>query len=282
MRWIFLALVATIVTASEAYAMRAIPDDNLAYPVLVTLKSGPQGTGFFFNTSNASYLVTARHVLFKEKGDELIDNSAELVSYAKDPADQTKNAFALDLAILKKHGLVKRSADHDVAVVKVGAVTREENRSFVKTPDGVSVLQTAKTGILGVGESTVKRFADVLTANQVFIFGYPTSLGLKSIPQIDYAKPLLRSGIVAGTNQDLRTIILDCPAYGGNSGGPVLEVELEGLDRKYRIIGVVSQFVPAVETWTNFPHGYVNTNVYNSGYTIATPMDFVLDFIAQF
>jgi len=238
--------------------------------------------GFFFNTSSASFLVTARHVLFKEKTDQLIDVNAEIVSYAKDPADQTKNIFALDLAALKKYGLIKRSADHDVAVLRVGATTKEDNRSLVKVSEGVSAIQNAKTGILGVGESTAKRFSEVLTGNQVFIFGYPMSLGLRTIPQIDYAKPLLRSGIVAGTNEKLKTIILDCAAYGGNSGGPVLEVEVVESGTKYRVIGVVSQFVPAVETWTNFPHGYVNTNVYNSGYTVATPMDFVLDLVAQF
>ncbi len=143
-------------------------------------------------------------------------------------------------------------------------------------------MQIAKTGILGVAQASAKKFADVLTANQVFIFGYPTSLGLKNIPQIDYSKPLLRSGIVAGTNQDLKTIILDCPAYGGNSGGPVLEVEVEGLGRKYRVIGVVSEFVPAVQTWRNSPQASINASVYNSGYTVATPMDFVLDLVAQF
>jgi len=264
------------------HGSQAIPDDNLAYPVLITLKSGQQGSGFFFNTSNASFLVTARHILFKEKSDELNDANAEIVSYAKDPADQTKNMFALDLAALKKYGLIKRSADHDVAVLRVGTATKEDNRSFVKVSEGVSAIQTAKTGILGIGESTAKRFSEVLTGNQVFIFGYPTSLGLRTIPQIDYAKPLLRSGIVAGTNEKSKTIILDCAAYGGNSGGAVLELEVVESGTKYRIIGVVSQFVPAIETWTNFPHGYVNTNVYNSGYTVATPMDFVLDLVAQF
>jgi len=48
------------------------------------------------------------------------------------------------------------------------------------------------------------------------------------------------------------------------------------------IIGVVSQFVPAVENWLNIPYGYTNTNFYNSGYTVAIPMDFVLELVAQF
>jgi hypothetical protein len=122
----------------------------------------------------------------------------------------------------------------------------------------------------------------VLTANDVFIFGFPTSIGLKAIPQIDYLRPLLRAGVIAGTNEQAKTIILDCPAYGGNSGGPVLEIEEEDFVKKFRVIGVVSQFVPVAETWRNMTHGYNNTNISNSGYAIAIPMDFVLDLTAQF
>ena len=89
--------------------------------------------------------------------------------------------------------------------------------------------------------------------------------------------------IVAGTNDQTKTIILDCPAYGGNSGGPVLEVGQEHSGaRKFRPIGLVSQFVPAIGRWVNEPDGYTNTNVYNSGYTVATPMDFVLELVGQF
>ncbi len=80
---LFFALV-PIIIADKAHGMRAVPDDNLAYPVLIALKSGEQGTGFFFNTTTASFLVTARHVLFKEKTDELINAKAEIVSYAKE------------------------------------------------------------------------------------------------------------------------------------------------------------------------------------------------------
>ena len=42
---------------------RALPDDNLAYPVLVTFKNS-QGSGFYLTTPSALYLVTATHVLY--------------------------------------------------------------------------------------------------------------------------------------------------------------------------------------------------------------------------
>ncbi len=262
--------------------MRAIPDDNLAYPVLITLKNGNQGSGFFLYAGNASFLVTARHVLFKEKTDDLLDFDAEILSYPKDPNEKGKNEFTVDLRALKENGALKRHLDHDVAVIMI-ATDDKSGQKIMKPVKGVSIRQLAKSGVLSVIEESIKRFSEVLMANQVFIFGYPTSLGLETIPQIDYLRPLLRVGIVAGTNDQTKTIILDCPAYGGNSGGPVLEVDqVPSGAREFRPIGLVSQFVPAIERWINEPHGYTNTNVYNSGYTVATPMDFVLELVAQF
>jgi len=41
-----------------------IPEDNLAYPVLLKWENG-SGSGFFYNKDDATYLITARHVLFK-------------------------------------------------------------------------------------------------------------------------------------------------------------------------------------------------------------------------
>src|ERR1700691_2639842 len=72
---------------------RAIPDDNLAYPVLVTLGDNSSGSGFFLNDGNAVYLVTARHVLYRNKPPqkvapnqdplELRSGTAIVVSYSK-------------------------------------------------------------------------------------------------------------------------------------------------------------------------------------------------------
>jgi S1-C subfamily serine protease len=61
--------------AVEGKAARAIPDDNLAYPVQITLQDCPpprggEGSGFFLNADPVQYLVTARHVLFDESSSE--------------------------------------------------------------------------------------------------------------------------------------------------------------------------------------------------------------------
>ena len=112
------------------------------------------------------------------------------------------------------------------------------------------------------------------------MFGYPTSLSLVPNPKIDFQRPLLRKGIVAGENPAQHSLILDCPAYQGDSGGPILEVDPESpFETHFKIIGVMSSFVPFADTWINQHFGYTNTTLQNSGYSIATPMDFVLELI---
>jgi S1-C subfamily serine protease len=258
--------------------MRSIPEDNLAYPVLITVGTSSTGTGFYLNTDKAIYLVTAKHVLFKPDTGELISDKATLVSYSKDLKDKSQNIINLNLLALLQTGNVISHKTSDVAVVKILTMTPEKVTHFLS---GATIQSRAQNGILGVHRSTIKPFGEILVANDVFVFGYPASLGMKDIPQIDYQRPLLRKGIIAGKNENLQTIILDCPVFPGNSGGPVLEVEEEGFELKFRVIGVVSQFVPIAETWLNTLFGYTNLSISNSGYSVATPIDFVVEIINE-
>jgi hypothetical protein len=45
----------------------------------------------------------------------------------------------------------------------------------------------------------------------------------------------------------------------------------------YRVIGVLTEFVPFEETWINVNFRYANRAVSNSGYSVVVPMDFVLE-----
>jgi len=264
-----------------ASAQRAIPDDNLAYPVLITLKNGATGSGFYLNTDKAIYLVTAKHVLFDPATNRLLDRELELLSYSRDPSDSTRNLATLDLLILQNDGNIKPHPSEDVAVVKVSTVVTENltpgtggTRSFSSSlVPGVTVKEQSKGGLLGVGLDTVKRFDQVLTGNEVMVFGYPTSIGLQQLPQIDIHRPLLRKGIVAGTNPQKRSIVIDCPTYFGNSGGPVVELDREAFKTEFSVIGVVVQYVPFADVGRSF------MMLSNSGYSVVTPMDFVLDLV---
>ena len=110
--------------------------------------------------------------------------------------------------------------------------------------------------------------------NEVIAFGYPTSLSLQENKQLNHLYPLLRKGMVAGRNLERRSIILDCPVYYGNSGGPVVQVETTPSGKNtFSMIGVIGEFVPFIDRGQTF------FTANNSGYSIATPMDFVFDLI---
>ncbi len=284
-QWLFALLIALLllIRPGEGEASRAIPDDNLAYPVLVTLDNGATGSAFFLNTRTGIHLVTAAHVLYNDATGDLRAKKATLLSYSKNPQENGKNVIQLDLSTLLSEKRIRRHSTEDIAVVHIAdAVDGAEKKTLrlVSAASGVSIDEMTPSGILGIGIEGVKRFEEVLTANTVYVFGYPTSLGIKDLPQIDPLRPLLRFGIIAGTNPARKTIILDCPSYPGNSGGPVLEVEEENFSsRRFRLIGIVSQFVPFTETWVNVTHHYKNLTVSNSGYAIAVSMDPLLELI---
>jgi S1-C subfamily serine protease len=275
-----LLIVLFLIAPKGGEASREIPDDNLAYPVLISLETGSNGSGFFLNNNSRIYLVTVSHVLFDETSGNLKAQKAKLLSYSIDPKETVRNIIQLDLKALVESKRVRKHPSEDVAVVFI-AMSKENpetgQRPLSVVP-GVVVIQKAPSGILGVNSGSVKPFKDVLTANPIYVFGYPTSLGKEGIQQIDPLRPLLRFGIVAGTNPDRKTIILDCPSYPGNSGGPVLEVEHVDLGKKkFKVIGVVSHFIPFSESRVNITHKDKNLTISNFGYTVAVSMDAVIE-----
>jgi hypothetical protein len=132
----------------------------------------------------------------------------------------------------------------------------------------------AASGLVQVPASAARKYADVSIGNECVLFGYPSSLGLGNIPQVDPSKALLRTGIIAGKNDALRTLVLDVTVHPGNSGGPVLQIDDEGVQWHYSVIGVLTQAVPAQEKWPR------QKLLVNSGYAIAAPMDCVLELVA--
>src|SRR5262249_24021807 len=97
-KWIAVVLFFSCLPTAYAQSRRAIPDDNLGYPVLVRLEScppnlNPEGSGFYINTENATFFVTARHMLFVEDqgGWRLRCKSAELISLSRDPKKKERN-----------------------------------------------------------------------------------------------------------------------------------------------------------------------------------------------
>jgi hypothetical protein len=297
-------MLAFINVATAQTTPREIPDEVLAYPVLVTLGNGNYGSGFFLNTADSVYLVTAKHVLFDPSTQHLLDPHATLLSYSKDLSDPTPNRIVLDFAILQKTGRLKPHPSQDVVVVQLFNAVSQRNTptpSQQSTPApaqagssqaaevsrtlfplaGVEVISFSQSGILGADAKMLRTFDKVLVGNEAMVFGYPNSLGLQQFPQLDPNRPLLRKGIIAGTNPAKKSIILDCSVYFGNSGDPVLEMDRGASNTQLTIIGIVDQYVPFTqsagsETPTMASAMQVQSN---SGYSIVVPIDFVLELV---
>jgi V8-like Glu-specific endopeptidase len=233
------------VATFNVFGQRAISGDNLAVSTLVSLESGISGSGFYLQNGTNIFFVTARHVLLqKTSGTNQILNvtNATFTSNDADPKESSRNVVSADLVKLLNDGNIVSHTNHDVAVIRLGKFR-----------------------------------------NAIYIIGYPRSLDNPQFhPKIEFDRPLVRRGIVAGINNTTKSIILDCAVYKGNSGGPVLQREESLTEWRMSIIGVVSEFVPLVEYWSNSYLGYSNMTVSNSGYAIAEPMDFVIELIEQF
>lgn len=257
--------------------MAYIPPDNLAYPLLLELPNGGSGSGFFLASGQEHFLVTAKHVLYDEKGN-LRSPTLKLSCQSKlagEPATQ----YLIDFSKVP----VRAHTSADVAVIRMGVSSPIDGKTealLVNHCVGIRVLNVSPAGVVTVDSANLRLLDEATIGNDVLLYGYPTSLGLKNSPQFDYDKPLLRKGVLAAISKVRGTIVLDCPAYPGNSGGPVVEVEEQGFRKFHRIVGVVSQFVPQLhQRYSPYTGKPIEPEMFNSGYSIAVAMDKVLELL---
>lgn len=260
--------------------MPAIPPDNLSYPILIRLENGSTGSGFFLNGRKFTYVITAKHVLYGQEG-RLLVNTATLISYGVNPTDRSHKRVTVDLTTLTRSGHIYLNDKRDVAAFLYGSVVNE-TRDLQLIP-GIQLIEQANSKTAGIRADSIKKYNEVSISNDVWLFGYPSSIGLQESPQFDYSMPLLRKGIVAGKYDAAQTILLDCPSYYGNSGGPVIESEEvydeRGLGVSYYLIGVLVEFIPYVEKWRNSKSNIENIEFMNSGYSVAVSMNAVLEIL---
>ena len=269
----------TAVAAAQAY----LPEDNLAYPVQV-LAQGGGGTGFFVRRDRDLFLVTARHVLVNPLTEQLWAREATLRALSKDVKETAVTVVHLNTGQLQDERQIRTDAVRDVAVVRLGILTSDG----MNTSPGVVVTDRSKGGIIVAPFDYLTHYNDVEISSQIFMLGYP-SIGVTGAVQIDRTRPLVRSGIVAGVNASLRTIIIDAPVNHGNSGGPVVQISRTN---KLRIIGIATQFVPVPEDVLPLNPGNTSDSsasssrtllaLGNSGYGVVASADTIIDLIADF
>jgi hypothetical protein len=255
--------------------MKNLSNNQMVFSVLISLGNS-SGSGFIYRTNSQYYLVTAKHVLFDEKS-TLRSKEIEIVGQSKDIFDDTVNRLRIDLSVVP----YKYHKKFDVTIVEIGAHLDEENNAVFLLNEGVESIENATTKLVYASKKVTSTLAEVIISNDIYISGYPTSLGIELSPQFDLNKPLLRKGIVASINTKAQTIILDCPVYFGNSGGPVVQVTYENEKKRVKLIGVVSQFIPYVQKWRNDRDQLTHIEHLNSGYSVAVSMDCVLELIDQ-
>jgi len=255
--------------------------DPLTIPVLIVHEKGA-GSGCFLLLSNSVYLVTARHVLFSEpegsNAPSLLSPNALVKTYSGvGTTNISERVVSLDLKNLMSAGEIRFSTNRDVVLVRVEDCN-PTNITLVNFLPGVNFMSSS-TGFQ-LYNDFVCPLANVDVGADVYMFGYPISLTASIRDKFDPAQPLLRKGIVAGVNFARRTIVIDSPSYQGNSGGPVLQVEHPKFGTTdYRMIGVVSSFVPFEEEWENKTLRYSHVTISNSGYTLVEPIDLALELV---
>ncbi len=172
-------------------------------------------------------------------------------------------------------GMLKYQLDSDVGVIRIGDI-QKINDSLNLTTYYSFAIRDRSSRIEPIPTSIIEKYENVQIGDDVFVLGYPTSIGLQRSPQFDPERPLLRKGAIAGKNVAKKTIIIDCPVYYGNSGGPVIVQYSESFSTYYKLIGVVSEFVPYEEDWVNTKNGLTNISITNSGYSVVVPIESIL------
>jgi len=265
------AMVCTFVSPGQDPFLR----ETIYSPVLVTTCQN-YGSGFYWKRDTTLYFVTAAHVLFKDTSHTaLLCHTITLESHSK-PSRKADNTQVIDLQAALAARRIVRHRTQDIAVLLVGFISQASRASFQPY---VTTVEHSDSGIVAV--PSYLPFEEVCISNDVYLLGYPRAIGFQNSPQLDYSQPLLRKGAVAGKNMKNRTIIIDCPSYPGNSGGPVFEIDyVPWGGHTYRLIGVLVESIPFPETWVNTVFRYTNISISNSGYSVVVPIDYAADLVS--
>lgn len=273
---IMILLLMCITTSMKVFAIPPLPENASAMPVLFTMQH-ESASGFFISNSNHLFFATAAHVLFD--GTNARGGNAVLIWHVANGTNDTQGMIYLNLSSLNAHGEIRRHPSHDVAVIRLGNIYTN-GFDAVYSPD---VRFVAQTPPVVIRTDVERRLDSVNIGDDIYVFGYPTSVGMQESPQFDYTSPLLRKGIISGIYHQRRTIIIDAASYFGNSGGPVMEKEEIYNGSQFSVIGVISEYIPFVDTIesSSEKYGYHNTTTEysNSGYAVVEPIDFIQEIL---
>ena len=245
MKTIFTLLLLIILTKLADCQVQGEYIENQIQPTVLIEIGKYNGSGIIVGDRHDTvYLVTAKHVLFDEESrfKNLLDSEAKIHLHAKDFKSDKPTFFNLDLKYLLLNSMILVDSVHDICAVKIGI---REVTGAMKYFNGISRTgHRANFIIYPLNNSLNKN--DLYLGENVFIVGFPSSIGLKQYPQFDYNMPLLKRGSIAGISFKYDNIIIDSPVYHGNSGGPVFLERKDFNSYKIYLIGIVSQYIPFI------------------------------------
>jgi hypothetical protein len=226
--------------------------------------------------------VTASHVLWDPStGRRYSSNLTCITHEANYSPGNPEVTIATDLLKAQSSGNLKKHATRDVAVLRIWS---EVTTNLFKILDH-SQLSAAERRIQNINFANLSyasQFTNLSVGDDIYLVGFPNSLGLAPGHQIAAREPLLRRSIIASKNPSKKLLILDGPVYPGNSGGPVWVVQrLDLLTTSVSIAGVAVQLVPFDESrlGLNQPSGISNSTWAVSSYSVAEPIDFAIELI---
>lgn len=252
-----------------------------------------EGSGLFLMDSDFVYFVTARHNLFsiesirnEDKTDtvfNLISHNAKLVFYSVDFTKESPTILDINLDSLNDYGCIEFDHSHDIAIILLGLLPTRSRIDSIVAIEWIGYTGANKNSNVNIlSNSNTLKYSDVNIGNDIILFGFPGSIGLIEKPQFDYSRPLLRKGIIAGKYEKYKSVIIDSPTFFGNSGGPVYE-KINAWDYiTYKLIGIVTEYIPYIEKWENKSNGAINVQTMNSGYSIVTSIDFAFNLMKRF
>jgi len=255
------------------------------------------GSGFFFERKYA-YVVTAKHVIFDDYDN--FNSTKIVISFHRylESSEERWTFMTLDLKVFQKANRIYTTKSDIVAIKISDSVDRlDHNMSKSKMTDLFTLYSDPAKGHSGFSDISpvvyvfarpdiCTPFKDVDLTADVILFGFPSELKEyyrvieKSEPVFDTRRPLFKKGIVAGKNENTKSIIISGDVYHGNSGGPVFEITYHTGSpfREFRLIGLLTQYIPYFsEVYLESKKKGLNVGV--SGYSVAESIDGLIDLL---
>lgn len=274
-RKLIILFIITACAMKHANAQKQLVDIFIPGTALIKYSTGGTASGVIIGDSSYLYLVTARHCLIdlSKDGLRLVDTSLWIVYYNEDPFSSKADSIQVNLLSAFKQRDLIFDPENDIAILafaKMQGFTSSGNPRFSYTSSATKLTPLAPGGM---SDKLFLNFDQVDVGDDCLLIGYPSSLQLNSKDDYDFNRPLLRKGAISGKDKSKKTIIIDCPSYQGNSGGPVFSSPIYS-SSNVGLIGIVSRSILHVENLeSKYFKAIVSVNLYNSGYTVIIPIE---------